>query len=1296
MILKPIQLVLDSSGNQIDLNYRPIRSHTSYRHIVQIVAPNLATEACDVTVSTYGKEIVSETTRTRLAVDANGTYLKGSAVVDEDEAYYSSVTEYNVWEVELVGPVASILQKVNSSKVSIVVSFSMPVVDANALVNVGSFGSSGDLPVISTETVGDYRVCDSLAYTSTRISTEFKYNDIAYYDGSTWIKGKVFRMIQTCPMIQLSVDPSLALMYDEPTDELAEVLIDDVARVDGIVSDVQTKVNTLLADNLNLNNDITNLEDKDLLHEGRLDVAEAELIRLESDKADITYVDSQDAIIGSRLDTVETRIDDNDTELLRLEADKADITYVDTKDGIISGRLNTLETFKDTTVPATYETKTSATSKLVEAKTYTDDQIGLNVTDKLGVANGIATIGADGYIPSSQVANSFDDVLEFATYAALIAYSTPTTGKLYVVVADENSNDNHSTYRYTGTIYIRVSDEMSASEIKALYESNANTNVVTDILKSNYDTSYSHSQVTDGTNPHGTTFANVEEKPTTILGFGITDAYTKTEIDANHYTDAEVDIILSELQPSLGLQSTILTPTDLLNTDSILTSAFNNKAFIVLVATNLDTHEVDTDTITVASIVVGKKFYFFDDQNINFEIGTTSSVFSSTSNVSLKINAFSSTDAVNASQVSYVNTASELTATQAQAAIDELKELVDGKADLDIEDAINSAARLWGGLITPNGDGTVAIGAGAGLSKVDEAGPEDVPTSMNQGQASTPSIVSWSAVASLSLTDNTYNYIYFDRTDGQIKATTNFYSISFTQDFTIGRAYRSGTNVVVRMCGTNAWNFDRRVQLFGEEVFPVVRASGMSLSTSGLNLLVSGGVLWAELVNRFTTASFDSAGTDRFTYWYRSATPGLFTSVANQSTLNNTNYDDGDGTLGTVTLNPLKYGVHWVYQVHDGSVHVVYGRGDYTLAEAQASNPPTDIPGLLSSYAVLVGRVIIARNATSAVQVESAFTEIFGTSNVTDHADLTGIQGGSAGDYQHITTAEKSSYDTAVGWGDHSTEGYLTSETNTSLTLVANTLTYTDETGTPNTIDLSLYLDDTNLARIISGTYNSELQTLVFTRDDASTFSIDASMFLDDTNLVTSVNGSTGTVVLDSDDIAEGSVNLYADANATNQGNTFNGNSQLVQTTADGKLPVIDGSNLTGLPSGVDTHNDLLGIQGGATGDYQHLTTAEVTKLSGIEAGAEVNDAATTLQGNTFNGNSQLVQTTADGKLPVIDGSNLTGIATGATSLDGLSDVVITTPSDNQFIRHNGTNFVNESVTILALANYTTNLPTTG
>jgi hypothetical protein len=48
--------------------------------------------------------------------------------------------------------------------------------------------------------------------------------------------------------------------------------------------------------------------------------------------------------------------------------------------------------------------------------------------------------------------------------------------------------------------------------------------------------------------------------------------------------------------------------------------------------------------------------------------------------------------------------------------------------------------------------------------------------------------------------------------------------------------------------------------------------------------------------------------------------------------------------------------------------------------------------------------------------------------------------------------------------------------------------------------------------------------------------------------------------------------------NVTTQNNTFNGNSQLVQTTAAGKLPAIDGSLLTNVPSGTHAQNDYTGL----------------------------------------------------------------------------------------------------------------------
>jgi hypothetical protein len=140
-----------------------------------------------------------------------------------------------------------------------------------------------------------------------------------------------------------------------------------------------------------------------------------------------------------------------------------------------------------------------------------------------------------------------------------------------------------------------------------------------------------------------------------------------------------------------------------------------------------------------------------------------------------------------------------------------------------------------------------------------------------------------------------------------------------------------------------------------------------------------------------------------------------------------------------------------------------------------------------------------------------------------------------------VTTTQVNNWDTAYGWGDHSTQGYLTgsgitetdpvftaatvssitdgtgyltndgsgnwsyvspstfitqgNETVTTLTAdsVNQKLVYTDEDGTQNDVSLAWTIDDTNLARLTSGSIDSNTKIATFTRDDATTFTIDFS-----------------------------------------------------------------------------------------------------------------------------------------------------------------------------------------------------------
>lgn len=79
--------------------------------------------------------------------------------------------------------------------------------------------------------------------------------------------------------------------------------------------------------------------------------------------------------------------------------------------------------------------------------------------------------------------------------------------------------------------------------------------------------------------------------------------------------------------------------------------------------------------------------------------------------------------------------------------------------------------------------------------------------------------------------------------------------------------------------------------------------------------------------------------------------------------------------------------------------------------------------------------------------------------------------------------------------------GFLVSETVTSLQIIGNTLRYINESGAQQDIDLSIYLDDTNLARIISGTIDPLTKVVTFTRDDNTTIDIDFSSIISDVSI---------------------------------------------------------------------------------------------------------------------------------------------------------------------------------------------------
>jgi hypothetical protein len=216
-------------------------------------------------------------------------------------------------------------------------------------------------------------------------------------------------------------------------------------------------------------------------------------------------------------------------------------------------------------------------------------------------------------------------------------------------------------------------------------------------------------------------------------------------------------------------------------------------------------------------------------------------------------------------------------------------------------------------------------------------------------------------------------------------------------------------------------------------------------------------------------------------------------------------------------------------------------------------------------------------------------------------------------------------------------------ETLTTLGLAANILKYTDEDGTETDLDLTLYLDDTNLARLTSGSIDSGTGLATFTRDDASTFTIDMSAFLD---AITLNNTLTSTSTTEGLTAAQGKV-LKDLIDGLNVGTGTNTGDEVQATTSVAGIAEIatqsevntgTGTNTIVTPSALKstlgvtatlsttlTYSELIGGVGtsyvvthGIGNQFVQVSTYEVAALDKVECEVELTSINTvTLKFNT-------------------------------------------------------------------------------
>jgi len=295
-----------------------------------------------------------------------------------------------------------------------------------------------------------------------------------------------------------------------------------------------------------------------------------------------------------------------------------------------------------------------------------------------------------------------------------------------------------------------------------------------------------------------------------------------------------------------------------------------------------------------------------------------------------------------------------------------------------------------GSLVTDGGAGTVNIASSSVLLRAIDSDTAEI------AQYTVP------AITGQALTDLQNNWTYAEYNAGVPRyiATTTQRNDTNT-NVLIARVYRNGTVVHINNYAIVRANDNmRRVALRFVETQPTAWASGVMLSATGTrNIGITAGVLW-QCTNKILISAFDSSAAGTFTYAYRDGVGG-WTEQTAQTQINNTQYDDGTGTLATLTAN--RYAVAWIYIEVDNDVIVLYGQGDYTLTQANSANIPASLPPRITAQGILVGKIVIQKSAATFSSVESAFTVSLTTSIVNDHEQLAGLLGGGVNDHYHFT-----------------------------------------------------------------------------------------------------------------------------------------------------------------------------------------------------------------------------------------------------------------------------------------------------
>lgn len=244
---------------------------------------------------------------------------------------------------------------------------------------------------------------------------------------------------------------------------------------------------------------------------------------------------------------------------------------------------------------------------------------------------------------------------------------------------------------------------------------------------------------------------------------------------------------------------------------------------------------------------------------------------------------------------------------------------------------------------------------------------------------------------SVSLSANQSAFVYVNSSGSLVANTARPSTTSF---ILLGRVTTDASAVMyIEAVSLDAHHYSNKAdRILREAIGPVYHTGSLVAESGTRQLNVTAGEYY------FGEHEINLSGGSPITFdvFYRSAVPGIYTKIANQTTVTNTQYDDGTGTLASITSN--KHVKHLLIAVGNPveKYLLVLGQAEYNSgAEAQSAGLPI-VPSFVSESFVNIASIVVSQNATNFHSIiderpRIGFASSSVTGAITSHSGLTDL-----------------------------------------------------------------------------------------------------------------------------------------------------------------------------------------------------------------------------------------------------------------------------------------------------------------